>query len=291
MSSTAPTAAPPRDQSLPRLWLAAGVGNAFTSALLNPLDAAKTRMQTTGTPQLSSTLVAMYRAGGLAGLFFPGLAASMMRELVYSGPRVGFYTPVRDSYVKTFNASADAPSIKIAAALTTGAASCLLANPIDVVKIRLQRDPARYPNSFSALLAIRRAEGVRGLFKGLAPSTLRGASLSVGQLACYDIVKTALREDVGIREGAALHVLSALATGVAAAVCAAPFDMMKARCMSADGSVETMRSVLRTLAAERALPGALFRGVVPAYMRQGPHALIMLPVMEKLRALLGLDPV
>jgi len=53
----------------------------------------------------------------------------------------------------------------------------------------------------------------------------------------------------------------------------------------------TMRSVLRALAAERALPGALFRGVLPAYLRQGPHALIMLPVMEKLRALLGLDAI
>ena len=233
----------------------------------------------------------MFRTGGLSGLFFPGLGASVIREFVYSGPRVGFYTPVRDYYVSRLNVQADAPAVKVAAALTTGATSCLLANPIDVVKIRMQRDPARYANALSALPDIWRAEGARGLFKGLAPSTLRGASLSVGQLAFYDIVKTALRDDVGLREGAALHVASALATGIAAAVCAAPFDMLKARCMSADGSVETMRSVLRALAAERALPGALFRGVMPAYLRQGPHALIMLPVMEKLRALLGLDPV
>ena len=288
MASPARAAEPP---SLARLWLAAGVGNAFTSALLNPLDAAKTRMQTTGTTSLLATLRAMYTAGGLAGVFLPGLSASVLREFVYSGPRVGFYTPVRDAYVARLGAAPDAPAVKVAAALTTGAASCVLANPIDVAKIRLQREPARYAGALAALRAIARDEGARGLARGLAPSTRRGAALSVGQLACYDIVKAALR-DAGLREGAALHVAAALATGAAAAVCAAPFDMLKARCMAGErGAGETVRGVLRALSAEGALPRALFRGVLPAYLRQGPHALIMLPVMEWLRGALGLPPV
>jgi len=284
---------PPREQSLARLWLAAGVGNAFTSALLNPLDAAKTRMQTTGTTSLLATLAGMWRAGGVAGVWAPGLSASVLREFVYSGPRVGFYTPVRDAYAARLGAAPDAAAVKVAAALTTGAASCVLANPIDVAKIRLQREPARYAGALAALRDIAAAEGARGLARGLAPSTLRGAALSVGQLAIYDIVKTALRDAAGLGEGARLHVAAALATGVAAAVCAAPFDMLKARCMAGEGggAPATMRDVLRALHRERALPGALFRGVLPAYLRQGPHALIMLPVMERLRALLGLDPV
>jgi hypothetical protein len=286
-----PSSAPSREQPLSRLWLAAGIGNAFTSSLLNPLDVTKTRMQTNG-GSLISTLRSSWTEGGLRGLFMPGLAASILREFVYSGPRIGFYTPVRDFYAQQTGAvGMETPFVKVAAALTTGAFSCILANPIDVVKIRMQRNPNAYTSTFAAIPAIVKAEGFVGLTKGLAPSTLRGMSLSVGQLAVYDIVKTAVRDGLGFKEGTQLHVMSALVTGVAASVLSAPFDYLKARTMAADGSRETMRSVLRTLSAQGKLPGALYTGVAPAYLRQGPHALICWPVMEKLRAALDLDPV
>ena len=247
-------------------------------------------MQTNG-GSLVTTLRNSWIEGGIRGLFLPGLAASILREFVYSGPRVGFYTPVRDFYAKQTGAvGMETPFVKVAAALTTGAFSCVLANPIDVVKIRMQRNPTAYTSTIAAIPAIVQAEGIMGLAKGLAPSTLRGASLSVGQLATYDIVKTAVRDGLDVKEGTQLHVLSALVTGVAASIFSAPFDYLKAKTMSAVGSRETMRSVLRRLSAQGKL-GALFTGVQPAYMRQGPHALICWPVMERLRAALGLDPV
>ena len=65
--------------------------------------------------------------------------------------------------------------MKVAAALTTGSLSCILANPIDVVKIRMQRNPAAYSSTLAALPAIIASEGIGGLMKGLVPSTLRGA--------------------------------------------------------------------------------------------------------------------
>jgi hypothetical protein len=276
------------EQSFARLWLAAGLGNAFTSSLLNPIDVAKTRMQTNG-GYLIATLSNLWSSGGLRGLYLPGLSASIIREFVYSGPRIGFYTPVRDFYRAQAGGQENA-AVKVAAALTTGSLSCILANPIDVVKIRMQRNPAAYSSALAALPAIMASEGLGGLMKGLVPSTLRGASLSVGQLAIYDITKTALR-GFGVAEGVPLHVSSALVTGVATAFFSAPFDFLKARTMAADGTRETMRSVVQQLSREGALPWALFKGVHPSYMRQGPHALIMWPVMEHLRAWLGLDPV
>jgi hypothetical protein len=245
-------------------------------------------MQTNG-GYLLATLRSLWSSGGLRGLYLPGLSASIIREFVYSGPRIGFYTPVRDFYRAQAGGQENA-AVKVAAALTTGSLSCILANPIDVVKIRMQRNPAAYSSTLAALPAIIASEGIGGLMKGLVPSTLRGASLSVGQLATYDITKTALR-GFGVAEGVPLHVSSALVTGVATAFFSAPFDFLKARTMAADGTRETMRSVVQQLSREGALPWALFKGVHPSYMRQGPHALIMWPVMEQLRGWLGLDPV
>jgi hypothetical protein len=68
--------------------------------------------------------------------------------------------------------------------------------------------------------------------KGIIPSTLRGASIAVGELAAYDIAKTSIKSlDVrGLsEEGAALHIASSLVTGLAATTMAAPFDLIKTR--------------------------------------------------------------
>jgi len=279
-----------------RQWLAAGTANALTSGLLNPIDVAKTRMQTSmRNATLRSTLLSMSKEGGgvIKGLFLPGLSASMIRELLSSGPRAGFYSPVRDFYlsiapVDIIISSRDSLA-KIAAALTTGVFGALLANPIDVVKIRLMKDPKTYTNTFSALTTIAKNEGFDGLYKGLLPSTLRGAFIAAGELATYDIAKTNLRNFLKLEESFSVHVIASLITGVVASIVAAPFDLIKARAMSSTSSVETISSVMQQLSRENNFPLNLFRGVVPAYFRLGPHALICFPIYEQFRNILGLE--
>lgn len=52
----------------------------------------------------------------------------------------------------------------------------------------------------------------------------------------------------------------------------------------------SMRATVAALSREGALPFALFRGVLPAYyLRQGPHVLLCLPLMEQLRLALEED--
>jgi hypothetical protein len=286
-------------------WLAAGTANALTSALLNPFDVAKTRMQCgRGSASLLATLSAMAAQGGagaagaVRGLFFPGLPASLVREYVSSGVRAGLYVPVRDALLERGGGGGDGAGAKVAAALACGAAGAVLANPIDVVKVRLMVSPHAYASTAGALRSIAADEGVAGLAKGLLPSTLRASAIAAGELATYDIAKTALRRWLardgggaggGGGEGAALHVAASLITGAVASVVAAPFDLIKARAMAASGTRETLRSVVRGLAREGGFPLSLFRGVLPAYLRLGPHALICFPLLEQLRRALNLD--
>jgi hypothetical protein len=50
--------------------------------------------------------------------------------------------------------------------------------------------PARsYANVFDALIRTTKEEGVGALYKGLGPNILRGMSMNVGMLACYDQAK------------------------------------------------------------------------------------------------------
>jgi hypothetical protein len=221
-------------------WLAGGLANAITSGLLNPMDVTKTKLQSNrilvkgaGNDGMVSTLVSLYKSEGLVGIWKPGLTASMIREIINSGARSGFYTTVRDIVNAAYHNSDEIVNHrdylipKILASMATGTLGAILANPIDVIKIRLMANPHRYSSTFAAFPIILRSEGFAGFWKGLYPSTLRGAFIAAGELATYDHAKVQLKKFCGFGEGYALHIVSSLITGLVATTVAAPFDLLK----------------------------------------------------------------
>ena len=64
-----------------------GVSTAVVSAILNPTDVIKTRRQIVGFSGASPLDMArdVAHADGLRGLWLPGLQATVLRELLYSG--------------------------------------------------------------------------------------------------------------------------------------------------------------------------------------------------------------
>lgn len=179
-------------------WLSGGSSNAIASAILNPMDVAKTRMQTMSSSasgphasqiHLSEVLRSIYRREGIVGVWRPGLSASMAREMLYSGPRAGFYVPIRN-HIKSLLGETDYEDhlmVKVLSALATGTLGAVIANPVDVVKIRMMVDPHSYKSMLHGVREISRVEGFGGLYKGLFPSTLRGT-----QCAC---ILSAVRSD------------------------------------------------------------------------------------------------
>jgi hypothetical protein len=104
MASNQPTKAPPSFAFLREL-AAGGISCAIVSAIFNPMDVVKVRLQTQN--QLASNAPRIYQGfshgtktiileEGLLGLWSPGLTASMLREISYSSLRIGLY-PVAKS--------------------------------------------------------------------------------------------------------------------------------------------------------------------------------------------------
>lgn len=296
-----------------RSWLCGGVANAVTSALLNPLDVVKTRLQMGhGERSLVSSVHSAWAEKGLwRGLYQPGLSASMIREMMSSGPRAGLYTPVRDLAIQQTGAPSDSLVIKLVSAMACGIVGSVIANPFDVVKVRLMAAPmttnttSSPTTTLSVLRSLHSLEGIAGLYRGLVPSTLRGCFIAAGELGTYDVVKTELRrrypgpgQEGG--ESVWLHITASLVTGVVAAVVASPFDVLKSRFMAGDVDVGESgvsatggqrRSVVRAARSLFEQHGyrVFLLGVVPSYLRLGPHALICFPLFERLRAFAGLD--
>ena len=76
-----------------KLWACAGVANACGAVATNPIDVVKLRVQLAGAGTASSSAgaaAALVRDKGLGGLA-RGLPASVVREMVYAGLRLGCY--------------------------------------------------------------------------------------------------------------------------------------------------------------------------------------------------------
>ncbi|KAJ3350678.1 hypothetical protein HDU83_009501 [Entophlyctis luteolus] len=129
---------------------------------------------------------------GVAGLYrglSPNFAASTLSW--------AFYFTCYDSikaYFKT-HVSPDAPLTPVhhlAASAVTGVLTCLLTNPLWIMKIRMCADRAGDPNAYPSLaVGLRRLyaeEGVRGLYRGIVPA-LMGVSQKSVQFVVYEEMK------------------------------------------------------------------------------------------------------
>ncbi|KVI03345.1 Mitochondrial brown fat uncoupling protein [Cynara cardunculus var. scolymus] len=77
-----------------------------------------------------------------------------------------------------------------------GALAIAVANPTDLVKVRLQAEgklpagvPRRYSGALNAYSTIVKQEGVRALWTGIGPNVARNAIINAAELASYDQVK------------------------------------------------------------------------------------------------------
>ena len=268
-----------------------GVSTAVVFALLNPTDVIKTRRQIVGFAGASPLEMAraVAKADSWRGLWLPGLQATVLRELLYSGCAKGLYPYARDMVAGEEEASLAGRTL---AAALTGFGGSLCANAVDVVKIR-QFDSGCSRGVFAAMRDVARSEGVvRGLLiRGVSASAPRGVAIAIGEVTTYDYTKSRLAQhptfarDADGAEPFSLHIITSIITGVVATTFAAPFDTIKSRVMARGGNAWT---ALRSLVAREG-PAALFAGWWPAYCRLAPHAILTFPLLEQLRRLAGLS--
>lgn len=247
-------------------------------------------MQRAGHSSFSQTFRRILSTEGLRGLF-RGITPSMLREASYSSMRMGLYEPARKFIAPDTPIAEISLWQKILAGFFSGGVGSAIANPTDLVKIRFQArrpdQPKIYKNTLDAFVSIYRADGLRGLYKGVGPTTLRAAVLTSAQLSSYDHTKVILRRMNILPDGPYIHLLASIVSGLVTTTATSPVDVIKTRVMNAPigaytGPVDCFMKLIRNEG-----PAALFRGWVPNYLRLGPHFIISLPLYEQIRALLG----
>lgn len=238
------------------------------------------------------TAASILKEEGLSG-FFKGASASVLRECTYSALRMGLYEPIKSQYSIVLNDDGSSPIVKLLASFTSGAIGSAIFNPVDVVKVRFQSAPknppySSLPNAFSTIYA---EKGLRGLYIGTSATVTRAAFLTSAELGSYDIIKNNILVPLlGFdKEANSTHFSASFVASLMATTAANPADVVKTRVMNdphaiVGGASEHFRHILKNHG-----PLGFLRGWTASYLRIGPHTVISLVMIEKVRQMIGLD--
>ncbi|KAL7248465.1 hypothetical protein ACSBR2_003239 [Camellia fascicularis] len=270
----------------------------FAELCTIPLDTAKVRLQlqkkavagdAVTLPKykgMLGTVATIAREEGLASLW-KGIVPGLHRQCLFGGLRIGLYEPVKTLYVGD-NFVGDVPlSKKVLAALTTGALGITIANPTDLVKVRLQAEgklppgvPRRYSGALNAYSTIVRQEGVGALWTGIGPNIARNAIINAAELASYDQVKQTILKIPGFTDNVFTHLLSGLGAGFFAVCIGSPVDVVKSRMMGDSSAYKsTLDCFVKTLKNDG--PFAFYKGFIPNFGRLGSWNVIMFLTLEQ----------
>merc|ERR1719326_798469 len=236
------------------------------------------------------------------GSLFKGLPPALVRQSTYGSLRYGLYGPIRDSLGVDPKMPKDQIPLwkKIVAGGGAGALASAVANPTDLMKVRLQTDgmlkdaegnllPKKYTGMVNCLMTTIKEEGILALWTGVGPTVGRATALAAAELATYDEVKTQLLHRKIMSEGLPCHITTAFISGFVSTVVSSPFDVVKSRVMgqplNPDGTGKMYSGMVDCFIKSAKNEGmmSLYNGFWPNFGRVVPRVTIVFIVMEQLK--------
>ena len=231
---------------------------------------------------------------------YSGLSPALLRQAVYGTIKYGLYYTIKDllggeeSLFKNVNI-----------AIISGGVSAAMANPTDLLKVRMQsrsapvispRRPGLKPTMINCYTDIYNREGLSGLFRGVGPTAGRAALVAGAQLPGYDWTKSVLT-NYNILPGDSIynHLFSSFCAGLLACTVSSPVDVIRTRLMDQrrlirkkGGKIPVIyKSSWECFVVALRLEGftSLYKGFVPSFTRMGPWNIIFFTVYEHLKTL------
>jgi solute carrier family 25 phosphate transporter 3 len=171
-----------------------------------------------------------------------------------------------------------------------GVASCGITHtalvPLDMIKCRLQVDPAKYKsigNGFKVTLA---EEGFRALGKGWAPTAIGYSLQGLGKFGFYEVFKNIYAGLIG-EENAFLYRTTLFLAASASAeffadIMLAPMEAVKVRVQTQKDvkAPSTLRTVAPMMMKAEGI-NAFYKGLPPLWMRQIPYTMMKFACFER----------
>eukprot|EP00746_Dinoflagellata_sp_MGD_P162680 gnl/MRDRNA2_/MRDRNA2_90344_c0_seq1.p1 gnl/MRDRNA2_/MRDRNA2_90344_c0~~gnl/MRDRNA2_/MRDRNA2_90344_c0_seq1.p1 ORF type:complete len:324 (-),score=66.66 gnl/MRDRNA2_/MRDRNA2_90344_c0_seq1:173-1066(-) len=283
-------------------FVTGSIAGCSATVCIQPIDMIKVRIQLGAAEGGSTNPVTiasdMIKNEGF-GAMYKGLSAGLLRQVVYTGARLGLYDIFTD-LAKDPNEKV-MPFYKVSGcALSAGGIAAVLGNPADLSLIRMQADSLlpeaerrgyrHVGHAFSSIMA---NEGVMGLFAGAGPTATRAMALNFGMLAFNTKAKDVLA-DIGVAKGSSVQVFGASAiAGFFASFFSLPFDYVKTQVQKMKPDPVTgevpFTGPLDCAMKQVKLGGPLrlWSGFPTYYVRIAPHAMITLIMQDQVKKVWG----
>ena len=231
------------------------VACSFTHCLVLPLDVIKTKVQSDAHAAAGGTLAAasavLRDASGKGVLrmasFFNGVKPTAFGYFLQGATKFGGYELFKQKAFDLLRETRGEEAVRrlqlpvmLASAATAEMAATVLLAPMEVLKLRLQTDPAAAAQGMVGTLRhILRQEGVSALYKGLGPIALRQLPYTVTKLVAYELCSRAAEQAVRRSDNSKLKplatVVAGLVAGGAAAIVSHPADLLLTRLCGSPG--------------------------------------------------------
>lgn len=178
--------------------------------------------------------VKIFREEGVRALFH-GISPAILRQSIYGTLKFGSYYSIKNLVVKHYydgDTSQENMYINVSCAALAGGFSSAIANPTDVLKVRMQaqgRSATTLP-LYKCFYEVYRTEGFKGLYRGVIPTSQRAMTIAAVELPVYDFCKNCLLEYVGNQP--INHFISSFIASLLAAIASCPIDVIRTRLMN-----------------------------------------------------------
>jgi len=156
--------------------------------------------------------------------------------------------------------------------------------PLDLVKCRIQVDPAKYGGIIKGFKVSIAEDGTRGLAKGWAPTAIGYSMQGVCKFGFYEVFKNVyggiLGEENAYTYRTSLYLAASASAEFFADIALAPMEAVKVRIQTKPGFVSTLREGAPIIYKEEGLAG-FYKGLVPLWCRQIPYTMMKFACFEK----------
>ncbi|KAK6632375.1 hypothetical protein RUM44_007417 [Polyplax serrata] len=202
-----------------------------------PIDTTKTRLQIQG-QKLDKTHVKLKYHGMIDAFFkiskqegfkalYAGIAPAVLRQATYGTIKFGTYYSLKKFLGQR---TEEDIVLNIGCAVVSGIVSSSIANPTDVLKVRMQVVGVQKSGIIASFQEVYRLEGICGLWRGVGPTAQRAAVIAAVELPVYDMSKQYLKPVMG--DTILNYFLSSFVASLGSAIASTPIDVIRTRLMN-----------------------------------------------------------
>ncbi|XP_027359246.1 mitochondrial phosphate carrier protein 3, mitochondrial-like [Abrus precatorius] len=157
--------------------------------------------------------------------------------------------------------------------------------PLDVVKCNLQIDPVKYKSTTNGFGVIFKEQGLRGFFRGWAPTLVGYGAQGAFKYGFYEFFKKYYSDIVGpeyaTKYKTLIYLAGSASSELIADVALCPFEAVKVRVQTQPGFARGLADGLPKLVRTEGVSG-LYKGIGPLWGRQVPYTMMKFASYENI---------